>query len=103
MQPENRKGTRRRAVSLGARIASADTSIVQHCKMVDVCDTGARLVCTGAEKVPDRFTLVLSHDGRLVRECKVVWRSPNAIGVEFLPKGAAESASIGADTRDGGA
>ena len=102
MQPENRKGTRRRVVSLGARIAAAGTSLVQ-CKMVDVCDTGARLICAEAEKVPDSFRLILSHDGRLVRECRVVWRSTNAIGVEFMPNGATQSASTGADARDGGA
>ena len=102
MQPENRKGTRRRVVSLGARIAAADTSLVQ-CKMVDVCDSGARLICAEAAKVPDNFRLILSHDGRLVRECKVVWRSANAIGVEFMWKGAAEDANIGTYTRHGGA
>ena len=100
MRPENRKGTRRRVVSLGARIAATDSSFLQ-CKMVDVCDTGARLICAEADKVPDSFRLILSHDGRLVRECKVVWRSSNAIGVEFMSKGATENASISTDTPGG--
>jgi hypothetical protein len=92
MQPEKRKGTRRRVVSLGARIATAGTALMQ-CKMVDVCDTGARLLCAEAEKVPDTFKLILSHDSRLVRDCRVVWRSSNAVGVEFTPKRAKEASS----------
>jgi len=84
MASENRKGARRYVVSLGARIAAADSSVMQNCKMVDVSVTGARLICAEVDKVPDGFKLVLSHDGRLVRDCKVVWRSKDTIGVEFM-------------------
>ena len=47
--------------------------------------TGARLEIKNLEAVPDQFMLLLSYDGRLRRQCSVVWRSETAIGIEFAP------------------
>lgn len=69
----------------GARIAQADGSFLGICRMIDLSRTGARLEMKMAGKLPDHFILVLSHDGRLRRQCLVVWRSETAVGVEFIP------------------
>jgi hypothetical protein len=34
-------------------------------------------------EVPKRFKLILSNDGRIQRDCKVVWQRGINIGVEF--------------------
>jgi hypothetical protein len=54
--------------------------------MLDLSGTGARLETKAPEALPDEFILLLSHDGRLHRQCSVAWRSANSIGVRFLPR-----------------
>jgi hypothetical protein len=51
--------------------------------MLDVSAHGARLELEAASTLPDKFVLLLSHDGDLRRECSVIWRSENAVGIEF--------------------
>jgi hypothetical protein len=35
--------------------------------------------------LPDKFVLLLSNDGKFRRQCKVIWRTENAVGIEFDP------------------
>jgi len=53
--------------------------------MLDVSAFGAQLELENALTLPDKFVLLLSHDGRLRRQCIVVWRTQNAVGIEFNP------------------
>jgi hypothetical protein len=52
--------------------------------MIDISDTGARLKTDASQALPDEFILLLSHDGRLHRQCTVAWRSATAVGVRFF-------------------
>lgn len=84
MAAEHRKNMRR-AVSQGARIARVDGSILGTCQLRDVSVSGARLeIETPVSHVPDNFFLLLSYDGRLRRQCSVVWRAKDSVGVEFV-------------------
>ena len=83
MRPEHRKSPRR-FVRNGARMASADGRALGPCLILDLSGTGARLKTNASETLPDEFILLLSHDGRLRRQCSVAWRSPTAIGVRFV-------------------
>jgi PilZ domain len=83
MRPEYRKSTRR-FVRHGARIVSSDGSALGQCVMIDISDTGARLKTDASQALPDEFILLLSHDGRLHRQCTVAWRSATAVGVRFF-------------------
>jgi hypothetical protein len=85
MRPEHRKSTRR-FVRHGARIVGADGTALGPCVMLDLSGTGARLETDASEVLPDEFILLLSHDGRLHRQCSVAWRSAKTIGVRFLPR-----------------
>ena len=60
-----------------------DGDAVQGCTLSDISDTGARIDVETAEQLPDRFTLILSGNGAPQRQCRVVWRQPNQIGVNF--------------------
>lgn len=60
-----------------------DGEHVQGCTLSDISDTGARIDIETAEQLPDRFTLILSGNGAPQRQCRVVWRQPNQIGVNF--------------------
>jgi len=84
MSTEFRK-KKRRFISHGARIVLADGSILEDCRIMDISATGARLETKALDAVPDQFILLLSYDGRLRRQCSVVWRSETAIGAEFIP------------------
>jgi hypothetical protein len=53
--------------------------------MLDLSAFGARLELATAATLPDKFTLLLSNDGRLRRQCSVIWRLENAVGIEFDP------------------
>jgi len=48
----------------------------------------ARIDAEDAAIVPDRFTLLLSGNGKARRTCRVVWRRPRQIGVKFEPRAA---------------
>lgn len=84
MRPEYRMN-KRRFVHQGARMLSADGSALGTCLMIDISGTGARLKVDASDALPEQFILLLSHDGKLRRECSVIWRSGNGVGVRFLP------------------
>jgi hypothetical protein len=82
---DEQRRNRRRYVLQGARIGGSDGVPAESCWILDISASGARLQVNSAETTPDQFSLILSHDGRLRRQCLVVWRSNKTIGVQFLP------------------
>jgi hypothetical protein len=84
MSTDRRKGVRRN-LAHGARIVCDDGSDLKNCRMLDVSAFGAQLELENALTLPGKFVLLLSHDGRLRRQCIVVWRKQNAVGIEFNP------------------
>ncbi len=54
------------------------------CVLWDVSEHGARIAVAHARLLPDRFTLDLSRDGQDRRFCRVVWRQPPQVGVQFV-------------------
>lgn len=81
---QDKRINKRHKVLHGARIARTDGSPVEGCRMIDISGTGAKLEVKEGETLPDYFTLLLSHDGQLRRQCSVVWRSETVVGVEFI-------------------
>jgi hypothetical protein len=57
-----------------------------HCLVVDISSGGAQLLTLSAE-LDDEFTLALSGSGAVKRHCRVRWRRPPHVGVQFV-KGA---------------
>jgi hypothetical protein len=53
------------------------------CAVADISSSGARLHVEDIDSIPDEFMLVLSKRGDAQRKCRVVWRKPRQIGVEF--------------------
>jgi hypothetical protein len=60
-----------------------DQSLAKH-RIRGVSETGATVVCTRPDLLPDDFNLYFSRDRRDRRGCKVVWRSNHELGVTFL-------------------
>ena len=81
--PIDQRKSRRHFVAHGARVVWDGGSSPQDCRMLDISAHGARLELETAATLPDKFMLLLSHDGGLRRQCSVIWRSENAVGIEF--------------------
>ena len=85
MAKENR-GTKRRAIGRRVWIDAGDGSPVAECLLGNMSDSGAKLMLGAPRELPDNFTLLLSEDGRVARQCRVVWVSGNEIGVAFTAR-----------------
>lgn len=66
----------------GAFLILADNT-QRGCVLHDISDTGARIDVATADELPDSFTLVLSGNGSPRRKCRIVWRQPTQVGVNF--------------------
>lgn len=53
------------------------------CVVSDVSDTGARIDVQDSTTLPDHFVLMLTSSGSARRFCRVMWRKPNQVGVQF--------------------
>lgn len=79
----------RHYVRQGARLVGADGASLGACMMHDISAKGACLSHKTPRTLPDDFFLLLSHNGRLFRRCCVMWRSDDAVGVQFVSDGPA--------------
>ena len=84
MSHEHRRKDRK-SVSYDARLFVDETGQTDPCHIVDISDHGARLLVPNSQAAPERFTLLISQDGRVYRHCEVVWRSDGQLGVRFVP------------------
>ena len=81
----NRKDNRRSArrnINAQAVIRLSGGFAARPCTVLDLSDTGARLVVERPQEIPNEFTLMLSRrsEGRTAR---VKWRRGTQFGVEF--------------------
>jgi hypothetical protein len=51
------------------------------CVVVDISQSGARLVIDTAIELPDQFLLMLSRN--VSRRCTLIWRRERKVGVRF--------------------
>ncbi len=66
-----------------ASIDLGDGSPHRNCMICDISPTGARIALAGKNDIPDEFRLMLGGGGAH-RRCRVVWRTEQQIGIEFL-------------------
>ena len=81
MRKDNRRA-RRRPLRYSAWMA-LDSDQLHGCVLADISDSGARLDVEDPTILPDRFMLMLSGTGSARRSCRLIWRSPNQVGVAF--------------------
>jgi hypothetical protein len=65
---------------------SFDGHELHGCALHDISQSGARIDVENADIVPDHFVLLLSGNGKARRNCQVIWRQPQQIGVHFGPR-----------------
>jgi hypothetical protein len=73
-------------VNLICWIVTSPNSEPQQCQLCDASDHGGKIVFPDVGKVPDKFILLLTVDGKVARTCEVAWRSDKEIGLRFLGK-----------------
>jgi hypothetical protein len=80
VQPERRKVPRHRTLKAG--LISFNRAATIECQVRNLSPVGACLDVSSQIGIPDEFTLVVDHE-RLKKKCRVIWRKPTRLGVEF--------------------
>lgn len=80
MGREQRKCARRK-IGCRATVAVNERAPRLDCVIVDISQSGARLVVDTAIELPGEFLLMLSRN--VSRRCTLVWRSERKVGVRF--------------------
>lgn len=78
---ERRKFTRSRVIKSAKLVVGA--SSVVDCVVRNLTNTGARLEVQNPASLPENLGLTFDG-GRSMRSCRLVWRTINETGVEFL-------------------
>ena len=79
---EERRHTLRHRTYKGAHIASRGRSTIA-CIVRNLSDGGACLIIDNPVGLPETFHLVFD-DGESDRQCRVVWRGRDRLGVRFV-------------------
>jgi hypothetical protein len=83
VQVERRKVPRHRTLKAGLIAFNRAGTI--ECRVRNLSEQGACLQVAGPAGIPDEFLLLVEHE-HLKRRCRVIWRKPTQMGVEFLPE-----------------
>ena len=80
--PEHRE-YRRRRWDVVAQVRPHTGGDATPCKVLDISETGANLSVLYTD-LPSRLLLLLSENGKIRRNCEVVWRKGLSLGVKFV-------------------
>src|SRR5262245_45972391 len=84
MAQDRRKHVRHQ-VSYSCWLGATGTAQLEG-RVRNISEGGVKVVCRAQGDVPDTVDLYMTKDGKVIRRCKVVWRSEDALGLMFLPK-----------------
>jgi hypothetical protein len=79
---DRRKQPRHRTLKAGLIAFNRAGTI--DCRVRNLSQIGAGLEVSSQVGIPDEFLLLVEHE-HLKRQCRVVWRQPTKLGVEFVP------------------
>jgi hypothetical protein len=74
---------KRRHFHFNARAVADEKGTLLPCSIIDISESGARLLFETDIALPERFLLVLTASGDIRRQCRVVWREGTTVGVAF--------------------
>jgi hypothetical protein len=81
MRRERRKHFR---VEWNSRATIYDGQLPRRCIVRNFSNGGAKIVGVKATAIPDEFTLRITPGHGRIRKCRVLWRSNDAIRVQFI-------------------
>ena len=80
--------SKRKAFDYVALLDYCDGEQPRPCQVRDISAVGARLaVFADTNAIPETFNLLLDPSAKVLRVCRVAWRSPTEVGVRFLNPG----------------
>jgi hypothetical protein len=80
--PKKREG--RKLLGQQAWVTLDGGFAARQCVVQDISSTGARITVEGAVSLPAKLRLAFARDARTGRNCQVVWREGNSVGVRFV-------------------
>lgn len=81
----DQRKSRRRPLRRTAEVWLGGNELPILCVIWDMSETGARLaVARPLLNLPPRFTLALDGEGKVQRQCEVVWTDTRHVGVKFV-------------------
>jgi hypothetical protein len=80
---KNRRQSRRRNFNVTAWIRLDSGFATRQCSVLDLSETGVRLLVRDAAKIPGKLMLLFSKDAP-GKPARTVWLTGNQIGAEFL-------------------
>jgi hypothetical protein len=92
MGSEKRKD-HRQSLKYPAKIDLGDGNPPIPCLLMDVSESGAKIVIEADSDIPERFTLLLAGAGGRRRRCRVVWQEGKQFGAVFIKAEAKDDAS----------
>ena len=81
---EERRQHVRELVDYPCWIAAEDGKPFIEARVANISTGGAMVRFRKHVQLPDNFALYMTREGKVGRLCKVIWRSPGAIGVTFI-------------------
>jgi hypothetical protein len=93
MRRERRKSFR---VEWHAPATVHDGQSAHSCIVSNFSNGGAKIVGVTAAMLPDEFALQLTPGHRRLRKCRVIWRTDDALGVQFMDRQASAPAPLSA-------
>ena len=84
--PADRRKDSRRKIDQPCWVDAGPGQLPHKGHLCDVSPSGAKLICDDSVKLPDQFNLYMTHDGSVGRNCKIVRRELNEIGLRFLSR-----------------
>jgi len=83
MDSEKRRDLRK-SLKYPAKIDLRDGNPPIPCLLIDVSESGAKVVVESTDDLPQSFTLLLAGENGRQRRCKLVWQEGQHFGVVFV-------------------
>lgn len=81
VEVERRKLPRHRTLKAG--LIAFNRAATIECRVRNLSEIGACLDVVSQVGIPDEFTLLVEHE-HLKKKCRVIWRNPDRLGIEFI-------------------
>ena len=65
-------------------VIHAHRKLIAKCAVLDISQSGARIAIDESISLPVEFTLQMTKNGGVTRQCQLVWRNNDQIGVRFF-------------------
>jgi len=84
MAAANKKRETRKSLQQPGWITLEGGFAVRPCVVRDMSSTGAKITIDDPNSLPGKLRLAFTRDARTGRNCEVVWRRGQSVGIKFV-------------------